>query len=122
MLAPSTGELLNPKDYPDLSEKTVGDILERAENRAVVAIAHEGRHDYQTLYRPSNKRIKPKYSLSMVSMDDKDFAIKVRFSKTSNKLQDGRRRSEDKSFETALKAYLCYDVASEAIIGYCFSV
>ena len=122
MLAPSTGELLNPKDYPDLSEKTVGDILERAENRAVVAIAHEGRHDYQTLYRPHNKRRKPKYSLSMVSMDDKDFAIKVRFTKTSSKLQDGRRRTEDKSFETALKAYLCYDVASEAIIGYCFSV
>lgn len=105
----TTGEVYNPDQYPDISEKTVGDILSRSTVQAILSKRHDVRHDYMTMVRPSYKREKPKYSLSMVSMDDKDFTLKVAW-------QEGK-----KSVITSLKAYLCYDVASEAIIGYAFS-
>lgn len=105
----ATGESYNPSHYPDISEKTVGDILSRPTVQAILSKRHDVRHDYMTMVRPSHKRQKPKYSLSMVSLDDKDFTLKV------------ASKSGDKPIVISLKAYLCYDVASEAIIGYAFS-
>ena len=116
-----TGEAYDPADYPDLSEKTVGDILKKKLNKSALSKQHDSRHDYQTTMRAHHKRIKPKFSLSMVSMDDKDFGVKIRWQKLVRRQVRGRQEERYEWVETALKAYICYDVASEAIIGYCFS-
>lgn len=105
----TTGEAYKLSDYPSISEKTVGDVLSRQTVRAVLSKRHDAMHDYRTKIRPSHERIKPKYSLSMVTMDDKDFTLKINW------------KSGGKKIVTALKAYLCYDVASGAIIGWAFS-
>lgn len=118
---PATGEAYNPDEYPDLSEKTVGDILSKPLNEARLSKTHDARHDYNTTLRPYHKRIKPKYSLSMVSMDDKDFAVKIRWCMQETKQVRGKEVTTKKWVNTSLKAYICYDVASEAIIGYAFS-
>lgn len=120
-ISPVTGEIYDPAEFPDLSEKTVGDVLSKPLNEARLSKTHDARHDYQTTLRPYHKRIKPKYSLSMVSMDDKDFSVKIRWCKTTTKLVRGKSVTRKQWIETSLKAYLCYDVASEAIIGWSFS-
>lgn len=118
---PTTGEVYDPMDYPDLSEKVVGDYLASQTNQALLSKKHDARHDYHTTMRPHHKRIKPKYSLSMVSMDDKDLSLKIRWRKTTKKMVRGRMQEVSRWIDTALKAYFVYDVASEAIIGWAFS-
>lgn len=117
----TTGELYDPKQFPDLSEKLVGDILRKRLNQARLSKTHDARHDYMTGLRPHHKRQKPKYSLSMVSLDDKDFAVKIKWCIIKEKVVRGEKKLVKKWVETALKAYLCYDVASSAIIGWAFS-
>lgn len=102
-----TGELYNPEDYPDISERSVSAFLQREDIVARLSKVHDNRHDYMTSVRPHNKRRKPKYSLSMITMDDKDFSVKVSVGK--------------KSKPTALKGYFAFDVASGAIVGWAFS-
>lgn len=116
-----TGEVYNPSDFPDLSEKTVGNVLADPVVQAMLSKVHDARHDYNTTLRPHHKRMKPQHSLSMISMDDKDFTVKIRWYKTSTKLVRGRQVEVGQWIETSLKAYIAYDVASEAIVGYCFS-
>lgn len=120
-ISPVTGELYDPSEFPDLSEKTIGDVLQRIPNQASLSKKHDSRHDYQTMLRPHHKREKPRFALSMVSMDDKDFAIKIKYRMVKRKQVRGKQVEYAKTIETSLKAYLCYDVASEAIIGYAFS-
>lgn len=120
-ISPTTGEVYDPRQFPDLSEKTVGDVLSKPLNEARLSKTHDARHDYNTTLRPYHKRIKPRYSLGMVSMDDKDFSIKIKWCKEVTKQVRGREVVTKQWVETALKAYICYDVASEAIIGYAFS-
>lgn len=102
-----TGELYAPEDYPDVSERSVSALLRREDIVARLSKVHDSRHDYMTQIRPHTKRIKPKYSLSMITMDDKDFSVKVSLGK--------------KGKPTALKAYFAFDVASGAIVGWAFS-
>lgn len=117
----ATGELYDPSRYPDLSEKTVGDVLGKVINRAVSSKRHDSRHDYNTQIRPYQLRIKPKYSLSMVSLDDKDFSVKVVWYKERKKMVRGKVETTRERVITALKCYIAYDVASEAIIGWAWS-
>lgn len=117
----TTGEMYDPADYPDLSEKTVNEILKTRLNQARLSKRHDALHDYKTGLRPYNKREKPKYSLSMVSLDDKDFGIKIHWTKEMEVQDRGRKVMKPVKVVTALKAYICYDVASECAIGWAFS-
>ncbi|MDO4691732.1 MAG: hypothetical protein Q4A64_02540 [Porphyromonadaceae bacterium] len=117
----ATGELYDPSRYPDLSEKTVGDVLGKVINRAVSSKRHDSRHDYNTQVRPYQLRTKPKYSLSMVSLDDKDFSAKVVWYKERRKMVRGKIETIRERVTTSLKCYIAYDVASEAIIGWAWS-
>lgn len=117
----STGEMYAPSEYPDLSERTVNDVLGSRKNRARLSKHHDALHDYRTGLRPHHNRQKPRYSLSMVSLDDKDFGLKIKWEKEVERLRKGRKVVEVEQVVTALKAYICYDVASECAIGWAFS-
>ncbi|MDY5858149.1 MAG: hypothetical protein SPK09_02815, partial [Porphyromonas sp.] len=103
-----TGELFDRAQFPDLSEKTVADFLNGPVASAVLSKTHDSRHDYMTRKRPHHRRIKPRYSLSMLTFDDKDFTAKV--------LAPGLKKP------TSLKAYFAFDVASGAVVGWSFGV
>lgn len=103
-----TGEIFDRERFPDLSEKTVVDFLNKPIVNAQLSKTHDSRHDYMTRKRAHHRRIKPRYSLSMITFDDKDFTAKV--------LVQGAKKP------TALKAYFAFDVASGAVVGWSFGV
>lgn len=119
--SPTTGELYDPEEFPDLSEKTVGDLLKTMINQERLSKAHDAHHDYKTTLRPYQKRKKPKHSLSLISFDDKDLAVKIGWVKQEAKLVKGRMTIVKKPIVTSLKGYFAYDVASGAMIGWAFS-
>ena len=101
----ATGELfaLLGHPAPELSERSVSDYLSRADVRALVAKAHLSPTAFMHEVMPHMHRHAPQWSLSKVSLDDRDLP---------RKLKDTKSR---------VKAYYAYDVLSQCVVGYAHS-
>lgn len=106
---PETGEVLNPADFTDkdgnplvLSPATVANYLNNPKNKALRAKLHMSQWDFNNAYRPYHLRSIGEFSLSKVSLDDRDLP---------RPMKDGNR----------VKAYYAYDVVSGAVIGYAYN-
>ncbi len=106
---PETGEVLNPADFTDkdgnpivLSPATVAAYLNSPKNKALRARLHLSQWDFNNAYRPYHLRHVGCYSLSKVSLDDRDLP---------RPMKDGSR----------VKAYYAYDVTSGAVVGYAYN-
>lgn len=97
----ATGELFDhtDADYKPISSATVWNIVRAPQYEALIAKLRDGDYEYTQKFRPHHHRTKPVYSLSKISLDDRDIM--------HTKLEDG----------TAVKAYYSYDIMSNAIIG-----
>lgn len=82
-----------------VSEGTVWNYLNDPANKVIIARYRNGAHDFSHKVSPHAHRTKPEYSLSKISLDDRDIG--------HTKMPDGRR----------VKAYYAFDVASTACIG-----
>lgn len=106
---PETGEVLNPADFTDkdgnplvLSPATVANYLNNPKNKALRAKLHMSQWDFNNVYRPYHLRSIGEFSLSKVSLDDRDLP---------RPMKDGNR----------VKAYYAYDVVSGAVVGYAYN-
>lgn len=106
---PETGEVLNPADFTDkdgnplvLSPATVANYLNNPKNKALRAKLHMSQWDFNNAYRPYHLRSIGEFSLSKVSLDDRDLP---------RPMKDGDR----------VKAYYAYDVVSGAVVGYAYN-
>ena len=106
---PETGEVLNPSDFTDkdgnplvLSPATVANYLNNPKNKALRAKLHMSQWDFNNAYRPYHLRSIGEFSLSKVSLDDRDL---------HRPMKDGNR----------VKAYYAYDVVSGAVVGYAYN-
>lgn len=117
---PQTGEVYQPELYPDLSERSVVNILEQMKTQMRMSRELDTRHEYLNNTRPYESRKKPLYSLSMVSLDDRDLPVKVRWTHYKETPVRGRKTMTKITEVTALKIYASFDVASSAIVGYAF--
>lgn len=106
---PETGEVLNPADFTDkdgnplvLSPATVANCLNNPKNKALRAKLHMSQWDFNNAYRPYHLRSIGEFSLSKVSLDDRDLP---------RPMKDGNR----------VKAYYAYDVVSGAVVGYAYN-
>lgn len=106
---PETGEVLNPADFTDkdgnplvLSPATVANYLNNPKNKALRGKLHMSQWDFNNAYRPYHLRSIGEYSLSKVSLDDRDLP---------RLMKDGNR----------VKAYYAYDVVSGAVVGYAYN-
>ena len=106
---PVTGEVLNPADFTDkdgnplvLSPATVANYLNNPKNKALRAKLHMSQWDFNNAYRPYHLRSIGEFSLSKVSLDDRDLP---------RPMKDGNR----------VKAYYAYDVVSGAVVGYAYN-
>lgn len=106
---PETGEVLNPADFTDkdgnplvLSPATVANYLNNPKNKALRCKLHMSQWDFNNAYRPYHLRSIGEYSLSKVSLDDRDLP---------RPMKDGNR----------VKAYYAYDVVSGAVVGYAYN-
>lgn len=106
---PETGEVLNPADFTDkdgnplvLSPATVANYLNNLKNKALRGKLHMSQWDFNNAYRPYHLRSIGEYSLSKVSLDDRDLP---------RPMKDGNR----------VKAYYAYDVVSGAVVGYAYN-
>lgn len=106
---PETGEVLNPADFTDkdgnplvLSPATVANYLNNPKNKALRGKLHMSQWDFNNAYRPYHLRSIGEYSLSKVSLDDRDLPRPM---KDSNRV----------------KAYYAYDVVSGAVVGYAYN-
>lgn len=106
---PETGEVLNPADFTDkdgnplvLSPATVANYLNNPKNKALRAKLHMNQWDFNNAYRPYHLRSIGEFSLSKVSLDDRDLP---------RPMKDGNR----------VKAYYAYDVVSGAVVGYAYN-
>lgn len=106
---PETGEVLNPADFTDkdgnplvLSPATVANYLNNPKNKALRAKLHMSQWDFNNTYRPYHLRSIGEFSLSKVSLDDRDLP---------RPMKDGNR----------VKAYYAYDVVSGAVVGYAYN-
>ena len=106
---PETGEVLNPADFTDkdgnplvLSPATVANYLNNPKNKALRGKLHMSQWDFNNAYRPYHLRSIGEYSLSKVSLDDRDLP---------RPMKDGNR----------VKAYYAYDVVSGAVAGYAYN-
>lgn len=104
-----TGEVLNPADFTDkdgnplvLSPATVANYLNNPKNKALRAKLHMSQWDFNNAYRPYHLRSIGEFSLSKVSLDDRDLP---------RPMKDGNR----------VKAYYAYDVVSGAVVGYAYN-
>ncbi|WP_107039927.1 hypothetical protein [Brumimicrobium mesophilum] len=103
-----TGELFNPEDFyhkgapVTFSEATVWNYVNEPNNQALLAKYRTDSHQYNNNHRPHVHRHAPKFSLSKISLDDRDLP---------RKLKNGKR----------VKAYYAYDVASGCVIGASYS-
>lgn len=105
----TTGEVLDRNDFFDkkgnpivISESSIWNYINMPRNRAIVDKIRSGRFEYINSQRPHYHRHSPFFSLSKISMDDRDLP---------RKMPDGTR----------VKAYYAYDVASGAVIGAAYS-
>lgn len=106
---PETGEVLNPAGFTDkdgnplvLSPATVANYLNNPKNKALRGKLHMSQWDFNNAYRPYHLRSIGEYSLSKVSLDDRDLP---------RPMKDGNR----------VKAYYAYDVVSGAVVGYAYN-
>lgn len=106
---PETSEVLNPADFTDkdgnplvLSPATVANYLNNPKNKALRGKLHMSQWDFNNAYRPYHLRSIGEYSLSKVSLDDRDLP---------RPMKDGNR----------VKAYYAYDVVSGAVVGYAYN-
>lgn len=105
----STGEVFQREDYYDdegtpivISESTVWNYLNRPSNRVLVDKRRSTGHEFNAMHRPHHVRKSPVWSLSKVSMDDRDLP---------RKMHDGNR----------VKVYYAFDVTSQCVIGKSYS-
>lgn len=100
-----TGEMHARQDFykngkpVELSIQTVFNILNAPENAVVIAKIRNGVYDFNHKMRPHVNRYAPKFSMSKISLDDRDIM--------HTKLHDG----------TKVMAYYAFDVMSGAMIG-----
>lgn len=106
---PETGELFDPLDFVDkkgnpiaLSEATIANYLNTPKNKALRAKLHDTQWDFNNQYRPYHLRAHAVYSLSKISLDDRDLP---------RPMHNGQR----------VKAYYAYDVVSGAVVGYAYN-
>jgi hypothetical protein len=105
----TTGEIFNRFDFYNdkgepitISEATVWNYINDPKNRAIVDSKRNDSHSFNNMHRPHAHRHAPEYSLSKISLDDRDLP---------RKMHDGRR----------VKAYYAYDVTSTCLIGAAYS-
>jgi hypothetical protein len=109
---PKTGELLNPADYTKngqpitISDTTVWNWINKHDNRAVVDKKRMGGHRYNGVHRLHNHRHAPQFSLSKISLDDRELS---------------RPYINSEGRTARVVQYLAYDVASGAIVGFAHS-
>ena len=104
-----TGLVFDRKDFNDekgapvtISESTVWNIVNAPENKVLIDGIRMSYHKFGALSRPHYHRHNAMFSLSKVSLDDRDLP---------RKMHDGNR----------VKAYYAYDVCSGALIGAAYS-
>jgi len=109
---PETGELYDMNDdaFVDkngepvaLSETTVNNILNKPKNRVLIDKWRLGWSTFMHEQMPHMHRHAPEFSFSKITMDDRDLPRK------------------DKETKSRPKAYYCYDVASQCVIGAAYS-
>jgi hypothetical protein len=104
----NTGELYESSEFQTkgkksiVSEATVRNIVNDPKYKAVVYAKRNDHSDYTRNFRPHAHRMAPMYSLSKISMDDRDIP---------HKMHNGKN----------VKAYYAFDVASQAVIGVSYS-
>ncbi len=104
-----TGEIFNRMDFMKMgapitiSKSTVLNYVNLPFNKALTGKSRLGGFEYNNKYRPHNHRHSPNYSLSKISMDDRDL---------------GRLELCGKR----VKAYYAYDVTSGCIVGASYSM
>lgn len=105
----TTGEIYNPADFKDsdgkpivLSDSTIWNYLNLPKNKVLIDKLRNDSKYYNDKHRPHHHRQSPVFSLSKISLDDRDLP---------RKMHDGNR----------VKAYYAYDVASTAVIGAAYS-
>jgi len=96
-----TGEVFDHTDpaYVEISAATVWNIVTSPKYEALIAKMRDGGHTYSQLHRPHHHRHAPKYSLSKITLDDRDIM---------------HTKSNDK---VAVKCYYVFDDVSGAVIG-----
>ncbi|MEO9258571.1 MAG: hypothetical protein ABI207_09315 [Crocinitomicaceae bacterium] len=103
-----TGELFDPKEFEKdgkplvISEATVWNYINDPKNRTIVDKYRSGSLQFNNEHRPHHHRHSPTFSLSKISLDDRDLP---------RKMLNGKR----------VKAYYAYDVTSGCVIGASFS-
>lgn len=89
--------------YISISEATCWNYIQKPANVILVEKIRSGNHRYLSTLRPHYVRHAPRFSLSKISLDDRDLP---------RKLHDGSR----------VKAYYAYDVCSGVLLGASYSV
>lgn len=68
----TTGEIYNPKDFPELSESTVKNYLTKWETKAATYKVRSGdRQKYMGMFKPHHQLAAPKFAGSIISIDDR---------------------------------------------------
>lgn len=95
-----TGEIFTPSDFRkkdgtplEISESTINNYINKPSNRVLVDRLRNDAKYFKDKYEPHHHRLGPEFSLSKISMDDRDLP-------NSN-----------------VKAYYAYDITSGAVIG-----
>lgn len=100
-----TGEVFNRMDFYEnntpieISEATVWNYINKPENDVIVKKARNGAYDFNHKIRPHVNRTAPNYSMSKITLDDRDIM--------HTKLHDGSK----------VMAYYAFDDLSGAMIG-----
>lgn len=104
-----SGELFNREDFYNeegepvtISKATVWNIVNNPANKVIIDSIRLSFHKFGANIRPHVHRMNARYSLSKVSLDDRDLP---------RKLHDGNR----------VKAYYAYDVCSGVLLGASYS-
>lgn len=101
-----TGEIFNREDFFDdahrpveVSESTIWNYINKPENKIIIAKFRNGDYDFSHKVRPHVNRHAPMFSMSKISLDDRDIM--------HTKLHDGSK----------VMAYYAFDDMSGALIG-----
>ena len=112
LLVPGTGEVIDPSasffkkkgEAITLTERSVRRVLKSSEIKRLINLIQNSWMEYDGEHRPHVHRHRPDFSLSKLTMDDRDFPFAIR--------GWGTKR---------LVAYWVFDVTSQALVGYSFS-
>ena len=100
-----SGEVFNNKDFYEdeqpiiVSEATIWNYLKDPKNELIIKKYRNGSYDFNHKQRPHHHRHAPNFSMSKITLDDRDIY--------HSKLPNGKR----------VKAYYAFDDASTALIG-----